>query len=138
MSRASGGRKNSTGQERDIGARGSVERFDEKYQDHRGGEQNQEGDGGTPTFFDANTSEENRRPAAMLSFSGPNPRLRWTGSSQSFQGDTADHQESGSGSVMQMPLQETADQQTSFDGVTLSPTAGPLQHEIADQMKLEE
>ena len=79
MSRASRGRKNGTGQERDIGARGSVERFGEKYQDHRGGEQNQEGAGGTPTFFDANTSEENRRPAATLSFSGPmRPRLRWT------------------------------------------------------------
>jgi hypothetical protein len=138
MSCASGGRKNDTGQERDIGARGSVERFGEKYQDHRGGEQNQEGAGGTPTFFDANTSEENRRPATMLSFSGPNPRLRWTGSSQPFQGDTARHQESGSGTGMQMPLQETADQETSLDGATLSPTAGPLQHEIAGQMKLEQ
>jgi hypothetical protein len=74
----------------------------------------------------------------MLSFSGPNPRLRWTGSSQPFQGDTAGHQESGSGTGMQMPLQETADQQTSLDGTTLSPTAGPLQHEIAGQMKLEQ
>jgi hypothetical protein len=127
MSRASGDRKNSTGQERDIGARGSVERFGEKYQDHRGGEQNQEGAGGTPTFFDANTSEENRRPVATLSFSGPNPRLCWTGSSQPFQGDTTGHQESGSGAGMQMPLQETADQQTSLDGATLSPTTGPLQ-----------
>ena len=80
MSRASRGRKNDTGQERDIGTRGSVERFGEKYQDHRDGEQNQEGaTDGTPTFFDANTSEENRRPAATLSFSGPNPRLRWRG-----------------------------------------------------------
>ena len=138
MSRASRGRKNGTGQDRDIGARGSVERFGEKYQDHRGGEQNQEGAGGTPTFFDANTSEENRRPAATLSFSGPNPRRRWTGSSQPLQGDTAGHQERGSGASMQMPLQETADQQASFDGATLSPTAGPLQHEIAGQMKLEQ
>ena len=97
MSRSSRGRKNGTGQDRDIGVRCSVERFGEKYQDHRGGEQNQEGTSGTPTFFDANTSEENRRPAATLSFSGPNPRLRWTGSSQPLQGDTVDHQESGSG-----------------------------------------
>jgi hypothetical protein len=37
-----------------------------------------------------------------------------------------------------MPLQETADQQASFDGTTLSPTVGPLQHEIDGQMKLEQ
>ncbi len=105
---------------------------------NRGGEQNQEGTGGTPTFFDANTSEENRRPVATLSFSGPNPRLCWTGSSQPFQWDTAGRQESGNGAGMKMPLQETADQQTSLDGTTLSPTTGPLQHEIVGQMKLEQ